>query len=208
MLLYIVLHSLKFRTTLCSPALPLSATPSPITASSGSPGDRGLNIKGAMVPQSAPHIFECSRWLATTLPGIMTVNAADVETGSHPQTSHGSEITSEIPAQESLQRTPEKSNIVDWDGPDDPQNPINWSSVRRWMTITIVSVVTFLNAFGSTVFAPSVPEVMHEFNIDSGALSSFTVSVFAIGWAVGPLVLPPLSEFWMSIAFSERWNNS
>ncbi|QVM10970.1 hypothetical protein D8B26_005621 [Coccidioides posadasii str. Silveira] len=114
----------------------------------------------------------------------MTVNAADVETGSHPQTSHGSEITSEIAAQESLQTTPEKSNIVDWDGPDDPQNPINWSSVRRWMTITIVSVVTFLNAFGSTVFAPSVPEVMHEFNIDSGALSSFTVSVFAIGWAV------------------------
>ncbi|EFW18822.1 conserved hypothetical protein [Coccidioides posadasii str. Silveira] len=126
----------------------------------------------------------------------MTVNAADVETGSHPQTSHGSEITSEIAAQESLQTTPEKSNIVDWDGPDDPQNPINWSSVRRWMTITIVSVVTFLNAFGSTVFAPSVPEVMHEFNIDSGALSSFTVSVFAIGWAVGPLVLPPLSELY------------
>nr|KMM72461.1 benomyl/methotrexate resistance protein [Coccidioides posadasii RMSCC 3488] len=126
----------------------------------------------------------------------MTVNAADVETGSHPQTSHGSEITSEIAAQESLQTTPEKSNIVDWDGPDDPQNPINWSSVRRWMTITIVSVVTFLNGFGSTVFAPSVPEVMHEFNIDSGALSSFTVSVFAIGWAVGPLVLPPLSELY------------
>lgn len=37
---------------------------------------------------------------------------------------------------------------------------------------------------------------MQEFHSNNGALSSFIISVFAIGWAVGPLILPPLSELY------------
>ncbi|WEW54737.1 hypothetical protein PRK78_000162 [Emydomyces testavorans] len=122
--------------------------------------------------------------------------AADVEVGPDPQASSGDTIAQQATTQVPLQSAVEKSNIIDWDGPKDPKNPMNWSSVRRWTTILIVSIVTFFNAFGSTVFAPRVPEVMHEFHSNNGALSSFIVSVFAIGWAVGPLVLPPLSELY------------
>lgn len=32
--------------------------------------------------------------------------------------------------------------IVDWDGPDDSQNPMNWSTTRKWITISIVSFST------------------------------------------------------------------
>lgn len=38
----------------------------------------------------------------------------------------------------------ERANEVWWDGPDDPQNPMNWSSKRKWGCIIVVSAITFL----------------------------------------------------------------
>ena len=35
-------------------------------------------------------------------------------------------------------------NLVDWDGPDDPQNPRNWSSGKKAATVVVISVVTFI----------------------------------------------------------------
>jgi hypothetical protein len=34
-------------------------------------------------------------------------------------------------------------HIVDWDGPQDPQNPQNWSSTRKWTIIILISMITF-----------------------------------------------------------------
>jgi hypothetical protein len=33
--------------------------------------------------------------------------------------------------------------IVGWEGPDDPENPMNWASSRKTFTIVMVSAVTF-----------------------------------------------------------------
>lgn len=35
------------------------------------------------------------------------------------------------------------SDIVDWDGPNDPENPMNWVQVRKWTIIALVSAMTF-----------------------------------------------------------------
>lgn len=35
-------------------------------------------------------------------------------------------------------------NIVDWDGPDDPQNPMNWPTWRKLVSVGIVSAITFI----------------------------------------------------------------
>ena len=35
-------------------------------------------------------------------------------------------------------------NIVNWDGPDDPANPQNWSMKKKTVTVIIVSSVTFV----------------------------------------------------------------
>lgn len=53
-------------------------------------------------------------------------------------------------------------NIVFWDSPTDPQNPMNWSSFRKWGTIAVVSGITFLSPLGSSFIAPGVPEIMKE----------------------------------------------
>lgn len=36
-------------------------------------------------------------------------------------------------------------NIVDWDGPDDPSNPLNWSISKKTTTISMVSFLTLLS---------------------------------------------------------------
>ena len=36
-----------------------------------------------------------------------------------------------------------RTQVVDWDGPNDPQNPMNWSSTHKWAIIALVSTITF-----------------------------------------------------------------
>jgi hypothetical protein len=37
-----------------------------------------------------------------------------------------------------------ESKIVDWDGPNDPANPLNWTPLRKWSIISLVSYITFV----------------------------------------------------------------
>ncbi|KAF2398704.1 MFS general substrate transporter [Trichodelitschia bisporula] len=89
---------------------------------------------------------------------------------------------------------PTDPNIVDWDGPDDPANPQNWSTLRKTGAILIISGFTFLIPLGSSIFAPGVPLVMEEFHSHNTLLAGFVVSVYVLGFAFGPLVIAPLSE--------------
>jgi multidrug resistance protein len=50
------------------------------------------------------------------------------------------------------------------------------------------------------MFAPVVPQAMAEFNVSSIILSEIVVSVFVLGFAIGPLVISPLSEL-----YGRRW---
>ena len=35
-------------------------------------------------------------------------------------------------------------NIVDWDGPDDPQMPLNWAPRKRYVHAVLVSVIALV----------------------------------------------------------------
>ncbi|OBT63065.1 hypothetical protein VE03_07439 [Pseudogymnoascus sp. 23342-1-I1] len=87
-------------------------------------------------------------------------------------------------------------NIVGWDGPDDPENPMNWPRWKRAGNVTLVSMLTFVAPLASSMFAPGVPYLMDEFNSTSKTLASFVVSVYILGFGVGPLFLAPLSEIY------------
>lgn len=80
-------------------------------------------------------------------------------------------------------------NIVWWDGPDDPENPMNWPSWRKVLTCTIISFLTFVTPLASSIFAPGVPDLMRDFRSDSNLLASFVVSVYVLGFAFGPLIM-------------------
>ncbi|PGH26449.1 hypothetical protein AJ80_01948 [Polytolypa hystricis UAMH7299] len=87
-------------------------------------------------------------------------------------------------------------NIVDWDGPDDPMNPMNWPLSKKITIVGSIAFITFLTPLGSSMFAPGVADVMEEFQSSNTELASFVVSVYLLGYAFGPLVLAPLSEMY------------
>jgi hypothetical protein len=39
---------------------------------------------------------------------------------------------------------PQDPNAVGWDGPDDPNNPMNWPARKKWSCIGALSVMTLL----------------------------------------------------------------
>lgn len=39
---------------------------------------------------------------------------------------------------------PSDPNVVDWDGPDDPANPQNWTSKKKWINTGLLASMTFV----------------------------------------------------------------
>ncbi|RMD39803.1 hypothetical protein DV735_g5322, partial [Chaetothyriales sp. CBS 134920] len=87
-------------------------------------------------------------------------------------------------------------NIVDWEGPLDPENPMNWSNRKKYANVLMVAILSLLTPLGSSILAPSVPQLMEEFGSTNSALASFVVSVWILGYAFGPLIVAPLSELY------------
>lgn len=73
------------------------------------------------------------------------------------------------------------SNIVDFDGPDDPENPLNWKASKKWGMVALISAITFLTPLASSIFAPGVPQVMETFHSTNDMLAGFMISVYVLG---------------------------
>ncbi|KAJ4354355.1 uncharacterized protein N0V89_006090 [Didymosphaeria variabile] len=89
-----------------------------------------------------------------------------------------------------------ENNLVGWDFQDDPLNPRNFPENRKWFIMTLISAITFLCPLTSSIFAPAVSFMNADFHNTSQILGAFAVSVFVLGFAVGPLLLGPLSEIY------------
>jgi hypothetical protein len=88
------------------------------------------------------------------------------------------------------------NDIVGWEGQDDPTMPLNFPDSRKWLLLSLIAVITFLAPLASSMFAPGVQFMNTEFGNSSELLSTLTVSIFVLGFAVGPLFLSPLSEIY------------
>lgn len=105
------------------------------------------------------------------------------------------DIEKQLPKKQST-RSLRDPNIVSWDGPDDPQNPKNWSFKRRWAATLIISCFTFISPVSSSMVAPALPAMARDFNLTNEVLSQLMLSIFVLAYAVGPLFLGPLSEMY------------
>ncbi|KAF3809416.1 MFS transporter fsa7 [Colletotrichum gloeosporioides] len=89
---------------------------------------------------------------------------------------------------------PRDPNIVDFDGPNDPEHPLNWSTTRKTITIVIVSLTALLSPIGSTISAAAAADIMHHFNTTNATLGALMTTIYLLGYAFGPLLIAPLSE--------------
>ncbi|CAK7219796.1 Synaptic vesicle transporter SVOP [Sporothrix bragantina] len=77
--------------------------------------------------------------------------------------------------------------------PNDPANPKNWSKAMKWYCTLVVSLTCFVVAFASSVITADIAGVAEEFHV-SEEVVLLSVSLFVVGFGVGPLVFAPLSE--------------
>lgn len=54
-------------------------------------------------------------------------------------------------------QAPLDPNIVDWDGPDDPEKPTNWAASRKYGIVAIISSITFLTYAENPYFTEESP---------------------------------------------------
>jgi multidrug resistance protein len=110
---------------------------------------------------------------------------------------------------------PADPNVVDFDGPDDPTYPTNWPKREKWGAVGVLSALTFItyvarlllarslvpadapaSPLASSMFAPGVPQVLADFGTTDALIGSFVVSIYVLGYALGPLLIAPLSELY------------
>lgn len=83
--------------------------------------------------------------------------------------------------------------VVTWDGDDDPENPQNWPTLQKAFFIFQISFLTTSVYMGSAVYTPGIEELMHDFGIGR-VVATLPLTLFVIGYGVGPLVFSPMSE--------------
>lgn len=78
---------------------------------------------------------------------------------------------------------------------NDPENPKNWSKAYKWWCTMGVAYTCFVVAFNSAVITANLEGVSDTFHV-SMEVSLLTVTMFVIGFGVGPLAFAPLSEMY------------
>ena len=77
---------------------------------------------------------------------------------------------------------------VTWDM-DDPEYPKNWTRKRKWAATFVVSAFTFISPVSSSMVAPALSSISLQFAITNSVAQQLIMSVFIIGYAIGPLLM-------------------
>jgi multidrug resistance protein len=77
---------------------------------------------------------------------------------------------------------------------NDYQSPFDLTVWRKWVMTVVSASITLTVAFGSSVFSSTTAVASHEFDV-SETIMILGVSLYVLGFAVGPIVWGPLSEF-------------
>ncbi|KAF1916956.1 MFS multidrug transporter-like protein [Ampelomyces quisqualis] len=85
------------------------------------------------------------------------------------------------------------NNIVTF-GPNDPEDPRNWSRIRKWLVVAAIIPIDLSVSWGASGFSP----VARDFANDVGVhpqTATLGLSLYVLGLAFGPMTLAPLSEY-------------
>ena len=82
--------------------------------------------------------------------------------------------------------------LVQWI-PNDPRNPMLFSPSMKWFLTLVVAIATLAVALISSAYTGGMAEMMAELHMGQ-EVATLGVSLFVVGFAVGPLFWAPLSE--------------
>lgn len=125
----------------------LAPRPAPDSTTSGSPKNILTPPPAATTAatHNAPLSTDPEKVSSSTFPALK-------EKGTPPSSNMNNEIDLEAGhrSEDSDKQEPETNkpevdtNVVDWDGPDDPQKPTNWPEKLKWANVAVIAAITFL----------------------------------------------------------------
>lgn len=78
---------------------------------------------------------------------------------------------------------------------NDGQDAMNFPKGRKWAIAVLQSLSTFAVTFASSAYASGIEGVMRRFDV-SAEVATLGLSLFVLGFALGPLIWAPLSELY------------
>lgn len=85
-------------------------------------------------------------------------------------------------------------DAVDWDGPDDPANPRNWTRAQKMANIVLVSLSVLYCNLATTMFSPGANIMQKEFGFTNTTVEIMTITISSLGFGLGQMFAGPASE--------------
>jgi len=86
----------------------------------------------------------------------------------------------------------DSTQVVEWID-NDPRNPMLFSELKKWSLTAVVAIATLAVAFVSSAYTGGIDQILREFGA-SQEVATLGVSLFVLGFAIGPLIWAPMSE--------------
>jgi len=118
--------------------------------------------------------------------------AGDDDAPSNDSTEKDIEKQGEAPPPPPQEKDP---NLIEWDGPNDPQNPMNWPFSKKCRVTGVFASMTFCITFSSSVFSTATEITAQLYGVSNEVMILGT-SLFVLGFSVGPLIWGPISELY------------
>ncbi|KAK4150463.1 hypothetical protein C8A00DRAFT_36928 [Chaetomidium leptoderma] len=145
--------------------------------------------------------------------GVVPGHALDVELAQHPEmelnristrASAKSRLSRILSRKDTRERMPRAviplsnldEGIVGWESQDDPAMPLNFADGKKWLIVGLLSAITLLTPFASSILAPGIGNLSREFGNSNQVVGTMTVSVYLLGYVIGPLFMAPMSELY------------
>ncbi|TGO30536.1 hypothetical protein BPAE_0005g01320 [Botrytis paeoniae] len=79
--------------------------------------------------------------------------------------------------------------------PNDRRNPLNFTMLKKWTITLLLAFATLAVSFLSSAYTGGIEQIIEDFNVSTEVVT-LGVSLFVLGFAIGPLMWAPLSELY------------
>ena len=121
-----------------------------MAADSAVPGPQPSTAISQLSADNSPHTDRNTSQKSLEETGISNDALADVEKGAPGEAAGDSE---------------DRNYLVEFDGPDDPGNPKNWTTKKRWAITVCMGLLVFTVTFASSIFSVNIRVVQEKFDV-------------------------------------------
>ncbi|KAG0670620.1 hypothetical protein C6P45_001996 [Maudiozyma exigua] len=83
--------------------------------------------------------------------------------------------------------------LVTWHGPEDPEDPLNFDALKKFLIVTQIMMITFVTYMASAIITPGQEEIQKEFSVGH-VTATLNLSIYVLAYGIGQAIFSPLSE--------------